>query len=462
MSMQVTIDDFRQLLGSGGVLAADDARARRGGIYHEDNIAAQAVLRPRTTDEVAEILRRCNAARQTIIVHGGLTNLTHGADTRPADIVLSLERMNVIEEIEPLGRTMTVQAGVPLQVIQEAAAAHDLMFAVDLGARGSCQIGGNVSTNAGGNRVIRYGMMRENVLGLEAVLADGTVVSSLNRMIKNNAGFDLKHLFIGTEGQLGIVTRLVLRLREASRSQSTGFVAIDSFARVPQFLKHMDRELGGMLSAFEVMWASFYDAVTTPPARGKPPLPGEYPYYVLVESLGADPETDAARFEAAMIAAIDAGLAADAVLAKSQGERAALWALRDDVEQMFRYGRPIIFDVSLAIAYMEQYVADVQAALSRHYPDHHMLTFGHLGDGNLHFAIAVGDTGESARRKVEESVYGPLMAIGGSVSAEHGIGLEKKPYLDWCRTPAEIDLMRTLKRTLDPNGILNPGKVFDL
>ncbi len=458
--MNALIASLGDIVGSGGLLLGADARARKAGIWHEGNIMAPVIARPRTTAEVAACLRACHEAGQPVVVHGGLTNLTHGADTTPADVVLSLERLNAIEEIDPVGRTMTVQAGVPLQAIQDAAAAAGLMFAVDLGARGSCQIGGNVSTNAGGNRVIRYGMTRDNVLGLEAVLADGTIVTSLNRMLKNNAGYDLKQLFIGTEGTLGIVTRLVLRLREAPRSENTGFAALRDFPRVAAFLKHMDRELGGSLSAFEVMWDSFYEVVTTPPAKGRAPLPREHPYYVLVESLGADQESDTARFEAAMAAALGSGLVADAVIAKSGAERAALWGLRDDVEQLFRYGRPFIYDVSLAIPHMEAYVARVREALGERHPGHHFLAFGHIGDGNLHFAVEVGDSGETAQRSVEECIYRPLRDIGGSVSAEHGIGLEKKPYLSWCRSAEEIALMRTLKRALDPRGILNPGKVF--
>lgn len=458
---EALIEELSGLLGPGGVLRGADARARRAGVWREDAVQAAAILRPRSTQEVAAVLARCHARRQPLVVHGGLTNLVHSADSAPGDLVLSLERMHAVEDVDPLGRTMTVQAGCPLQTVQETAAAHGLMFAVDLGARGSCQIGGNVSTNAGGNRVIRYGMTRENILGLEAVLADGTVVSSMNRMLKNNAGYDLKHLFIGSEGTLGVVTRAVLRLREAPRSQCTGFAAVADFAGLIGLLKHMDRELGGSLSAFEAMWAEFYEAVTTPPAKGRAPLPAGQPYYVLVESLGGDPQADAGRFETAMASALEAGLVTDAVVAKSDAERAALWGLRDDVEQLFRYGPPFIFDVSLAVPDMEGYVAAVRARLSARFAAHRCITFGHLGDGNLHFAITVGDTSEQVRREVESCVYDPLAAIGGSVSAEHGIGLEKKPWLAHSRNEAEIALMRTLKRALDPHGILNPGKVFD-
>jgi FAD/FMN-containing dehydrogenase len=396
-----------------------------------------------------------------VIAHGGLTGLVRAADTQDSDVVLSLERMNRIEEIDTTGRTMTVQAGTPLQLIQDEAEKVGLMFPLDLGARGTCQIGGNASTNAGGHRVIRYGMTRDNILGMEAVLADGTVMSSLNTMIKNNAGYDLKQLFIGTEGTLGIITRLVLRLREAASSQDTAFVAFDDFDQVTRFLKYIDRELGGTLSAFEVMWRDFYELATTAPADNARPVECEYPYYALVESLGADQRVDSERFSAAMERAIDDGLFVDAAIAKSGADREAMWAIRDATAEMFRYGAPFLFDVSLAIKYMDEYVADVKRRLTGECPGHHCFTLGHIGDGNIHFAVAVADPDERARSRVEACVYEPLKRFAGSISAEHGIGLEKKDYLSLCRSDVEIAMMRRLKQTFDPKGILNRNKIFD-
>lgn len=459
--MRDLLSECEAILGPQGVLTGADVSARSAGVWRQEGIAAKAILRPAATAELAGILRLCHSAGQPVVAHGGLTNLVESAVTTERDIAISLERMNAIEEIDPVGRTMTVQAGTPLQAIQDAAQQHELMFPLDLGARGSCTIGGNVSTNAGGNRVIRYGMTRENILGIEAVLADGTVVSSLNKMIKNNAGYDLKHLFIGTEGTLGIVTRLVLRLREAPGSQDTAFVAIDDFKQLTAFLKFMDRELGGTLSAFEVLWQDFYRLVTTAPAKSKPPVSQEHKYFVLVESLGADQIRDSERFQSALEKAMEKGLLADAAVAKSDSERQAMWAIRDDVEQPLRFMPIFTFDVSLQLKYMEDYVAEVRRAIDRQWPDNNTFTFGHLGDGNLHFCVAVGDGGLETRRRVEACLYEPLRDLNGSVSAEHGVGLEKKPYLPWCRSEAEIALMRTLKKALDPRGILNPGKIFD-
>ncbi|MFU8816359.1 MAG: FAD-binding oxidoreductase [Pseudomonadales bacterium] len=456
--MTDVVQALTDALGADCVLTGDDVHQRQAGIWRRDTIQAKALLRPRSTAEVSTAMKICHAHGQTVVAHGGLTGLVESAITTPDDIALSLERMNAIEEVNATDRTMVVQSGVVLQRIQEQAAEHHLLFPLDLGGRGSCTIGGNIATNAGGNRVIRYGMTRDMVLGLEAVLADGTVVSSMNQMIKNNAGYDLKQLFIGSEGTLGIVTRAVLRLREQPKHQSTLFVAVDSFAKLPAFLKHMDSALGGTLSAFEVMWNDFYTLVTTAPARNQPPIPQEHPYYVLVEAMGADD----AIVEAALSEAYELSLIADAVLAQSEAQRRQLWAMRDDVEQCFRDGPTVAFDVSLKISAMEGYVERVQQALAEAFGSFRCYVFGHMGDGNLHLVVGVGDYRADKRHQIEACVYEPLRDIGGSVSAEHGVGLEKKPYLDVSRGPVEIALMRTLKQALDPKGLLNPGKIFDL
>lgn len=460
--MNKIINEIQQILGADGVLVGEDVSNRAAGIWDTKGIEATAIVRPKTTAEVSLVMKACHIAGQTVIAHGGRTGLVEGQLTTHKDIVLSLERMNRIEEIDEDGRTMTVQSGVPLQVIQETSEKAGLYFPVDLGARGSCTIGGNVSTNAGGNSVIRYGMTRDNILGLEVVLADGTVISSLNKMIKNNAGYDLKQLFIGSEGTLGIVTRVVLRLREAAKSQNTALLATNKFPNVINLLKFLDRELGGNLSAFEVMWQDFYKLVTTKPAKSKPPLEQDHEFYVLVESRGAEVDSDSDRFQSILMLVLEQGLIDDVVVAKSQSERNALWAIRDDVEQGGRYGQPYIFDVSLQIKDMESYISKVKSTLDQAWPGNHCFVFGHLGDGNLHYNIAVGDHSDAARHSVESIVYGPLQEINGSISAEHGIGLEKKAYLSICRNEAEIALMQQLKRSLDPKGILNPGKIFDL
>jgi FAD/FMN-containing dehydrogenase len=422
---------------------------------HRQPLRAPLVLRPASTAEVSTALALCHGAGQPVITHGGLTGLVHATDTGESDVVLSLERMRAIESIDPVERVAVVQAGVTLQQLQEAADETGLAFPLDLGARGNATLGGNAATNAGGNRVLRFGMMREMVLGLEAVLADGTVIPAMNRLIKNNSGYDVKQLFIGTEGTLGVITRLALRLREKSVRREVAFVAVPDFDALAALLKHMDRALGGGLSAFEVMWPEFYALVTTPPAAGRAPLAQGAPYYALIESLGGDAE----RFQAALEQAAEQGLLADAAIAKSEAERAAIWALRDDVLQTARWGMPFAFDVSLPIAAMPAYVEGVQAGLRASWPEVRVFVFGHMGDGNLHVVVSPDGLPADARAAVERIVYAPLGEVGGAISAEHGIGLEKKAWLPVSRSAAEIALMRTLKQALDPKGVLNPGRV---
>lgn len=458
--MKVAEGQLRDALGAGGLLTGDDVSSRAAGIWNPEPIAADAIARPRSTDDVAAILALCNEQGQAVVTHGGLTGLVRGADTRSGDLVLSTERMNAIEDLDIAGRTLTVQAGVTLQAAQDAAEEADLLLALDLGARGSCTLGGNLATNAGGNRVIRYGMAREQVLGLEVVLADGTVLSSMNHMLKNNAALDLKHLFIGSEGTLGVITRAVLRLRERPASRSTALLAAPSLEQVTGLLKFADAALGGTLSAFEVLWNEFYRTVTEPERGRTAPLGRDHALYVLLEAEGGDAEGDPQRFEAVMGGALEQGLVDDAVIASSGRERDALWTLRDAVEDIHGDGSSIAFDVSLRIADMEDYVETVRRGLAGAVPESHAWVFGHLGDGNLHVVVELPDASPETRHRVEQAVYEPLQALGGSISGEHGIGLEKKPWLHLSRSEAEIEALRRLKAALDPRGILNPGKVL--
>ncbi|MBU6298962.1 MAG: FAD-binding oxidoreductase [Alphaproteobacteria bacterium] len=455
--MSDLIKSLQQRLGDGAVLEGVEARQSAFGWGRLGK--PFAVVRPKSTAEVSAVLKMCHDAGQAVVPWGGRTGLVEGAYAEDA-VALSLERMNRIVEIDAAGATMTVEAGCILQQVCETADGNDMFFPLDLGARGSATIGGNISTNAGGNRVIRYGMMRELVLGLEAVLADGTVVSSLNRLIKNNAGYDLKQMFIGSEGTLGVVTQAVLRLRPKPVSQNVAMLAVGSFEMLPRVLRSVERGLGGTLSAFEVMWEDFYRLVTTPPAQGTAPIPHGHPYYVLLEAMGGDQSEDSARFERVLAAELESGQVADAVIAKSKAECHRLWALRDDVAQVVRTAPFFTFDVSLQISEMDEYVREVRQALLSRWPAATLMVFGHLGDGNLHLIPGVGDGSHEARTAVESIVYDPLRVRRGSVSAEHGIGLEKRPYLPISRNVQEIALMRTVKQALDPRNILNPGKIL--
>jgi FAD/FMN-containing dehydrogenase len=458
--MQI-LKDIEAIVGTKGILTGDDVANRKAGIWIDEGIKAKAIVRPKNTEELSKVLKICNKNKQSVVPHGGLTGLAEGAITEEDQIAISTERLNTIEGIDTVGRTITLGAGVPLEKAQNEAEKNNLMLAVDLGARGSCTIGGNISTNAGGNMVVKYGMTRDSVLGLEAVLADGRIVTSLNEMLKNNSGYDLKQLFIGTEGTLGFVTRAVLRLREKPKSTNTALLAVNSFDQVTQLLKHIDRGLGGNLSAFEVMWEDFYKQVTTEPALNSPPLTQGFPYYVLVETTGSNQAKDTEHFEELLEEALNLEIIEDAVISKSDSDRSSLWAIRDDVEQHYQDGPVKMFDVSMPILSMEQYIKDVHKKFSENWSTYKCVVFGHLADGNLHVVSGVGSDDKESIKKMESCIYDPLRSIGGAVSAEHGIGLEKKDYLGISRTEIEIDIMRTLKQTLDPNNILNPGKVFD-
>jgi FAD/FMN-containing dehydrogenase len=451
------LTQLRSLVGDDGVIEGDALRERYPG-YFMSRIDADALVRPRSTEEVSKILALCNAAGQPVVVHGGMSGWVRATQTRSGELALSLERMNRIEQVDTVNRTATVEAGVILQTLQEHLEPDGLAFPLDLGGRGSCQLGGNAATNAGGMRVIRYGMMREQVLGLEAVLADGTVISSMNRMLKNNTGYDLKQLFIGSEGTLGVITRLVLRLREASRSHHTAMIAAENFEQIVGLLRHMDGALGGLLSAFELIDNRFY-AVNTGPGRNAAPLAAAHPYYAIIEAQGADQTRDAEWFESALMQAGENGLYSDATLATSDRQRDAIWAVREDLQHIVRDFQPFYaFDVSLPVGEMADYMQQVKTRLHAIWPDGAIAFLGHVGDGNLHIAIGAG--GADDRARVEACVYEPLQPFAGSVSAEHGIGLEKRAWLGVSRSPAEIDLMRRLKGLLDPAGILNPDKVL--
>lgn len=456
--MQELISKLERTCSDKTILSGQDLKDRA----LPRSINPGAVLRPTSTKELSMILKLCHEAGQTVVPLGGLTGLVNGTDATETDIGLSLERMNQIEEIDLTSRTMTVQAGVPLQIAQEAAEAHDMMLPLDLGARGSATIGGNVATNAGGNRVIRYGMIREQILGMEVVLADGTVMSSMNKVIKNNTGYDLKQLFIGSEGTLGIVTRVVLKLRPMPLSQNMAFIGTRSFAQVVTFLTNIERRLGGNVTAFEVMWQDFYKLVTTPPALGTPPISQEYPYVILLESMGGDVDGDFESFVAALGEALETQVIADAAIASNQSERDAMWAIRDDVRQVAQNSPITTFDVSVPLATMESYISELKSSLSDKWPEHSCMVFGHLGDSNLHVIVGVGDGSADTREQVVETVYAGLPERGGSISAEHGIGIQKKHHLNMSRTATEIEIMRRMKLALDPKGILNPNKIFDV
>ncbi|MGX9182150.1 FAD-binding oxidoreductase [Mesorhizobium sp. BHbdii] len=456
------LDQIHAVVGDAGLITGQDLANRPGDWRGRTSCGALAVVRPRTTAEFSEVMKLCYAARQPVVPSGGLTGLVRGHAANADELQLSLERMRSIESIDPVGRTMIVEAGVPLQAVQKMAAEHGLVYGVDLSARGSCTIGGNISTNAGGNTVIRYGMTRANVLGLEAVLSDGMIVSSMNSLLKNNTGYDLKQLFIGSEGTLGLVTRAVLRLHPAPVSEATAIVAFDSFEKLTQFLSLAGSRLGSILRSFEIMWNNFYEIIGVRSGRHQPPIPAGHKVYAIVEVAGTDIERDEALFEDVLAAALEKGIAADAVVATSRSQRNAIWAIREDVEgELIMMAPAADFDVSLPIIHMQQYVDGLQNSFCREFGQDALMTvYGHIGDNNLHLLVSPRPWSEEAKRRVQEMVYRSLPVWGGSISAEHGIGLSKREWLTLSRGAEELSLMRRIKAALDPHNLLNRGKIL--
>ena len=445
--------------------------------------SALALALPRSTAEVSQLLAFCNALRIGVVPQGGNTSYCGGAtpDESGRQLVLSLRRLNTIRALQPLNESMVVEAGCILADVQRAAAAAGRYFPLSLGAEGSCQIGGNLSTNAGGVNVVRYGMARDLVLGLEVVLADGRVLANLGGLRKDNTGYDLRHIFIGAEGTLGVITAASLKLFPALRATATAFAAVPSPAAAVTLLQLLRERCGDLVSSFELVPQVGIDLVLKHLPGSRAPLAGGSPWYVLCElsSVIAD-DPVGTRLEDVLAGAVEALLVTDAVVAQGERERREFWQLRENIpEAQRRDGPSLKHDLSLPIDRLAGFIERSSAWLAEEAPEGFLVCYGHVGDGNLHFnvnqstgsrrpGVASPDTGAAdgapdllgRQTVIRRYLHDLVHELGGSFSAEHGIGRLKVGELERYAPPLELELMRHLKRSLDPHGIMNPGKVL--
>jgi len=455
------IRKLEKIVGAKNVLDADQASERSSGPWMgNQNLNVKGIVMPSNTEEVSAIMALCNDLGQPVIAVGGSTNLTFALQSQPDDLLLSLEKMNLIHEIDTESKVAIAEAGVIIENLQNAVAKHQLLYPVDWGARGSAMVGGSIATNAGGIQVLRYGTTRSQVLGLEVVLPDGRILSSLNKMIKDNAGYNLKHLFIGSEGTLGIITKASLRLVSRPVTRNTAMVAVGSFQKIIDFKNYLDVQLMGTLSSFEILWQEYYQLMTTSPSPYNPPISQDFPFYILFEAQGNDNKKDEQHFQKIIATALEEEYIIDGAIAFTESDHLWFWGIRENVEIVMAKGPLYVFDVSLPIPKMEQYCIILKQQLNHEFSNYEIYIFGHLGDGNLHIGIRLEEAFGTNRHKVEQLVYDPLTKINGSITAEHGIGLEKKAWLHISRSETEIGVMKELKKMFDPNDILNRGKVL--
>ena len=424
------------------------------------------VLRPGSVAEVADILKLANETSTPVVPQGGNTGLVGGQIAQHGEIVLSLNRLDRIREVDPVSNTMTCEAGVTLQRAREAAAEVDRLYPQLLPSEGTCTIGGNLSTNAGGTAALAHGIARSHALGVEVVLADGRVLHNLNKLKKDNTGYDLKNLFIGAEGTLGVITAAVLRLVPRPRAVETAFVGVPSPEAALDLLGLATERTAGGVTSFEMMLRLGIELVLRHGAGCRDPLPEKHPWYVLIELSSQARSGLRAVMEEILAEGLERGLIEDATIADSLEQGKMFWRIRELFGEVQRHeGGSIKHDISVPVAAVPAFINEASAAVIKLIPGSRPLPFGHLGDGNIHYNVAqpVGaDKADFLNRwdEVNAVVFDVVAKHGGSISAEHGIGVIKRDLLPKVKDPVAFELMRTLKRTLDPKGILNPGKVL--
>ncbi|MFL6690490.1 MAG: FAD-binding oxidoreductase [Alphaproteobacteria bacterium] len=426
------------------------------------------LLRPHSTAEVSRILAICDETRTPVVPQGGNTGLVGGQIPFDGEVLLSMSRMNRIRDINSDGMSAVAEAGVILAQLQDAADRADCYFPLSLASEGTCTIGGTVSTNAGGINVLRYGNMRELVLGLEVVLPDGRVLDLLHALRKDNTGYDIKQLFIGAEGTLGVVTAVVLKLFSKPVERVTAFVALPDVRSAIALLHRMQHAIGGLVSAFELMPRIGLDMVLAHIPQTSDPLQTRAPWYVIAEATAGANSPLQEPMEQCLAVAIEDGVATDAVVAASETQREALWRLRESLSEAQKpEGGSIKHDISLPIAAIPDFLLRGGAAVEKLVPGVRAVPFGHLGDGNVHFNFSVPQGGDSAAflarwEEISRVVHDTVQDFGGSISAEHGVGVMKRDEILRYKGTGEVEAMRVLKRALDPHNILNPGKVIEL
>lgn len=459
---------LRDAMGSGGWLDAPDdmapyLREQRGRMESH----AAMVVRPQNTDMVARVMRLCFDANVPVYPQGGNTGLVGGA-VGQGGIILSLDRMDRVRDVDAINHSMCVEAGCILSNVQQTARDHGLLFPLSLAAEGSCHIGGNLATNAGGVQVLRYGNTRELVLGIEVVLADGTIWNGLRGLRKDNAGYDLKQVFIGSEGTLGIITACVLKLFPAPRTTLTALMACPSVEACVTLLSQMQASFGEVLTAFEMMPMRAVEMATQHIDGVRNPFNDNHPFFVLME-LHSTRENDTLQdaLETALTPAMETELVTDAVIATSGQQADSLWRLRESIPEAQKHeGTSIKHDVSVPISRLAAFYNQAMESVLAINPDIRPVVFGHLGDGNLHFNLSqpVGADGAAFLNEAPRfhaAIHNLCAEMAGSFAAEHGVGILKREELARLRPAAEVEMMRTLKQSFDPKGILNPGKIID-
>jgi len=458
---------FAAIVGDKYALADPAAQApylvEMRGLFHG---SSPLVLRPGTVAEVSAILKLANETATAIVPQGGNTGLVGGQIPHHNEIVLSLNRLDRIREVDPTSYTITCEAGVTLQRAREAAAAVDRLYPQLLPSEGTCTIGGNLSTNAGGTAAIAHGIARSHALGLEVVLADGRVLNNLNKLKKDNTGYDLKNLFIGAEGTLGVITAAVLRLVPRPRSVETAFAGVASAQAALELLGIAQDRTGGDVTSFEIMTRAGIELVLRHGQGCRDPLASPYPWYVLMELSSQRREGLREVLEAVLAEGLERGLVLDATIAETIEQNKTFWRVREMFGEVQRFaGGSIKHDISVPVAAVPAFIRDADAAVTALIPGARPLPFGHLGDGNIHYNVnqPVGADKDAFLKRWDEVnalVFAVVKKYGGSISAEHGVGVMKRDLLPSVKDPVALELMKSLKRLLDPKGILNPGKVI--